>query len=394
VARPLSSVFCDQPKHNHPGSGDSRPRRANSTIRCTDAILAFLRFQSNAIRIKLGLNCCGSGGLQSISALWVGIIAAAGVNSATAEPRSALPILIFQTQGQTILDRTRTPGTLTIFSQREDPLDGLVAAEDSGKAELSVRGNSSFFLPKKSYRLELQDKNGNDRKASLLGLPADSDWVLYASATDRTFERNLLAHELWRRMGHYAVRWKFVEVFVVTNSGIGELTKEVKLDRPHPGLFPQEKKVLVDAKLVVDRPHPIHESNPGRRRGNETQTLSKQGDQSPVTSTPTIQSFAGEVSRVLNAISVTNPAAASLSFSNANNSVASTLANSYMGVYVLMEKLKRGKERVDIKTAATRTHRRQGHRCRHRIRGLHTVWCLTDISIDSAPSDNARLTDL
>ena len=269
-----------------------------------------------------------------------------------------------------------------------------MAAEDSGKAELSVRGNSSFFLPKKSYRLELQDKNGNDRKASLLGLPADSDWVLYASATDRTFERNLLAHELWRRMGHYAVRWKFVEVFVVTNSGIGELTKEVKLDRPHPGLFPQEKKVLVDAKLVVDRPHPIHESNPGRRRGNETQTLSKQGDQSPVTSTPTIQSFAGEVSRVLNAISVTNPAAASLSFSNANNSVASTLANSYMGVYVLMEKLKRGKERVDIKTAATRTHRRQGHRCRHRIRGLHTVWCLTDISIDSAPSDNARLTDL
>ena len=208
-------------------------------------------------------------------------------NSLESEFSSGLPILIFQTQGQPVLDRTRTPGLLTVLTPSKEQASAFVPADSSGKAEFSVRGNTSYYFSKKSYRLELQDEDGKDRKASLLGMPADSDWVLYASATDRTFTRNLLGHELWRSTGRYAVRWRFVEVFVITNATPAAITRPERL--------------------------------------------------------------AEEVPRVLGAISATNPSAASLNFSNANNPAASTLADSYMGVYVLMEKLKRGKNRVDIK---------------------------------------------
>ena len=162
----------------------------------------------------------------------------------------------------------------------------MVDAVTSGRVELSVRGNSSYYDAKKSYRLELQDEEGEDRKASILGMPTNSDWVLYGSVTDRTFARNLLGHELWRSTGRYAVRWRLAELFVITNTAIRQATAD---------------------------------------------------------------HLAKSAGRVLDALAATNPAAAALSFSNAQDGVAFTLAGSYAGMYVVMEKLKRGRERVAIK---------------------------------------------
>jgi len=89
------------------------------------------------------------------------------------------------------------------------------------RSEISVRGNSSYNYFKKGYRLELQNADGRDAKVPLLCVPADADWALYGSVTDRTFCRNILGHELWRRTGRYAARWPFVEVFLITNGCAG-----------------------------------------------------------------------------------------------------------------------------------------------------------------------------
>ena len=67
--------------------------------------------------------------------------------------------------------------------------------------------------------VEIDDEEGNDLKRPLLGLPKGSDWVLYAPYTDKTFMNDVLAHDLWEAMGHYAVRRRFVEVFVRSTSG-------------------------------------------------------------------------------------------------------------------------------------------------------------------------------
>jgi len=197
-----------------------------------------------------------------------------------------LPVLVFQTDGKAVQDRTRTPTTLTMLVPGTGGDGAFSVSDHNGGAELSARGNSSFYYEKKSYRLELQDEKGKDRKAPLLGMPADSDWVLYASVTDKTFTRNVLGHELWRSTGRYAVRWRFAEVFVITNAFPGTAFKPERL--------------------------------------------------------------AADLPKVLQSLTVTNRAAAIESFSNSNNPVAAQLAESYMGVYVLLEKIKRGKERVNI----------------------------------------------
>jgi hypothetical protein len=81
-----------------------------------------------------------------------------------------------------------------------------------------------------------KDEKGNSLKASILGLPSESDWILYAPYPDKTLLRDVLAYELSRQMGHYAPRTQYVEAFI-SRSGH-------KLSRRHyAGLYVLEEKI-------------------------------------------------------------------------------------------------------------------------------------------------------
>ena len=94
------------------------------------------------------------------------------------------------------------------------------AALDS-RIGIHVRGESSRRFPKKQYALELRaDDEDADRGQPLLGLPANSDWVLSDPVTyDRALIRNALAFALSNRIGRYAPRTRFAEVFMVNDRG-------------------------------------------------------------------------------------------------------------------------------------------------------------------------------
>jgi hypothetical protein len=83
-----------------------------------------------------------------------------------------------------------------------------------GKIGIEVRGQSSQGFPMKSYSVELRDLAGNDLDQSLFGLPAESDWVMYAPFTDKTLMRNFLAYNMSRAMGRWAPRCRHVEVII------------------------------------------------------------------------------------------------------------------------------------------------------------------------------------
>lgn len=83
-----------------------------------------------------------------------------------------------------------------------------------------VRGQSSATYKKQGLDLELWDELGSDRSEPLLGMPSNGDWALYAPYEfDRTYMNNRLAYEMAARMGRYAPRTKFVEVYVNTDGG-------------------------------------------------------------------------------------------------------------------------------------------------------------------------------
>ena len=49
---------------------------------------------------------------------------------------------------------------------------------------------------------------------ALLGLPKEEDWVLYAPFEDKTMIRDVLAFQLANKMGRYAPRTRYVELFM------------------------------------------------------------------------------------------------------------------------------------------------------------------------------------
>src|SRR5687767_8188556 len=105
-------------------------------------------------------------------------------------------------------------------------LPRLRAPGHEGAAEIRLRGNFSRTLPKKPYRLELEDD------APLLGMPADDDWVLNAAYYDRTLMRNALAYAVSRSIGRYAPRTRFVELSIRGRSrGVYVLMERLEL---HP----------------------------------------------------------------------------------------------------------------------------------------------------------------
>ncbi|HMC28503.1 MAG TPA: CotH kinase family protein, partial [Verrucomicrobiae bacterium] len=107
--------------------------------------------------------------------------------------------------------------------------------EFDGRAAMNIRGNTSLRYPKRSFHLKTRSESGASLKASILGLPKESDWVLYAPYPDKTLMRDVLAYELSNKMGRYAPHTRFVEVFV---SSSGKLSMEDYL-----GVYVFEEKI-------------------------------------------------------------------------------------------------------------------------------------------------------
>ena len=99
--------------------------------------------------------------------------------------------------------------------------------ERTGK--IRGRGNSTWGMPKKPYRIKLEDKT------DLFGSPGDKDWILLANYSDKTLLRNITAMELSRVCGMaWTPRMLSVDVYL-NEEYIGVYTfcdhKEVAKDR-------------------------------------------------------------------------------------------------------------------------------------------------------------------
>lgn len=112
--------------------------------------------------------------------------------------------------------------------------DGAGAAVYASRAGLERRGRTSQGYPKHNYAVELRDASGAEQPTSLLGMGAESDWVLDGSWVDRSFLRNDLAFTLYRNL-EPGVRWapraRFCELWLNDEAqGIYRLGERIKRD--------------------------------------------------------------------------------------------------------------------------------------------------------------------
>jgi hypothetical protein len=129
---------------------------------------------------------------------------------------SNLPIIVINTNGQTIPDEPKITADMGIVYNGSDLRNNTADPFNhyNGKIGIEVRGQSSQMFPMKSYSIELRDASGNSQDKALFGLPKESDWVLYAPYTDKTLMRNFLAYTLSNELGHWASHCRFVEVII------------------------------------------------------------------------------------------------------------------------------------------------------------------------------------
>lgn len=144
---------------------------------------------------------------------------------------SDLPIVMINTNGQTILNDPKITANLGIIYNGPGKRNkiGDLPNEYNNKIGIELRGQSSQLFPMKSYDIELRDAAGIELNLPLLGMPPESDWVLYAPYTDKTLMRNFLAYTLAREMGQWAPRCRFVELIVDNDyKGIYLLVEKIK----------------------------------------------------------------------------------------------------------------------------------------------------------------------
>jgi hypothetical protein len=90
----------------------------------------------------------------------------------------------------------------------------------TGSGQIRTRGSSTQSFPKKSYRLEFQDEDEEDKVKKPLGMPSESDWILSGRyGDDRALIRNEFTYQLSCDIGRYAARTRFCEVYVNDGNG-------------------------------------------------------------------------------------------------------------------------------------------------------------------------------
>jgi hypothetical protein len=128
---------------------------------------------------------------------------------------SNLPIIVIDTAGKSINEGQQTPALVSIISPSEQSRARVEEEPDFlGRAGINVRGKSSAGFAKKQYHLETWDELNQDLDESLLGLPAESDWVLQGPYSDKSLMRNALVYQWSNEIGRYAPKTRFVEVFL------------------------------------------------------------------------------------------------------------------------------------------------------------------------------------
>jgi len=146
---------------------------------------------------------------------------------------SELPIVMINTLGQTIIQETKIacmmdikyngPGSITFINDFANVYSGHIGIE--------IRGLSSAGYPQRPYGIETQDEWGENNNVSILGMPAENDWVLLSNFNDRSLLKNLLAYKLFGEMGNYSPRAQLCEVIVDSSyKGIYVFGEKLKRD--------------------------------------------------------------------------------------------------------------------------------------------------------------------
>ncbi len=165
---------------------------------------------------------------------------------------SALPIIILHNYGQ---------GQVPANSEAEQHVLFQVFDNDCGRCSMTnlpnltgrgifhSRGSSTLASSgsKASFFFEVRDEISGDRAVPLLGLPEESDWILYSpNGFEPALYHNPLAHQLFRDKGRYGSRTRFFELYLQDDTNPGGAI----VPGDYHGIYVLEEKIKRDKARV------------------------------------------------------------------------------------------------------------------------------------------------
>lgn len=203
-----------------------------------DSIVKYMVQGANVLALQVHNSNASSSDLSSNAFLFVGMKDGSStyrhIPSWFEDPqgtKSNLPLLIIDTKGQTVLNEPKITAYLKVIDNGPGQLNGLLddATDYEGSIGIELRGQSSQMFPKLGYGIELRTSEGADTNVSLLGMPAEADWVLSASYSDKSLMRNAITYQLGGKMGRWQPRVKYCEVYLNGSyNGIYMLIEKIK----------------------------------------------------------------------------------------------------------------------------------------------------------------------
>ena len=116
-----------------------------------------------------------------------------------------------------------------------------------GKTEIKGRGNSTWGLPKKPYRMKF------DKKSDVLGMGKNKHWVLLANYYDTSLVRNTLAYNLAAAMDMTYTATIHVDVVINgTKRGNYQLCEHIRIDDTRVDIFDWESFAEDSAETIAE----------------------------------------------------------------------------------------------------------------------------------------------
>jgi hypothetical protein len=188
-----------------------------------DTISRYLLDGNNVLALQVHNASVTSSDLSSTTFLSVGITVAGlfyrPVPSWFTNPFtevSYLPVVVISTGGRQIPDDPKIVADFKVIDNGPGQPNGWFdpGTDYDGKIGIEVRGQSSQMFPKKSYALELRSRTNSDTSASLLGMPAEEDWILHAHYSDKSMLRNAITFYLGGKLGTWQPRFRYCTVYL------------------------------------------------------------------------------------------------------------------------------------------------------------------------------------
>lgn len=129
---------------------------------------------------------------------------------------TTLPVIYMNTMGQQILKENAIWGNIALLDGNGEEQSVFSVPNSIYPTTIKYRGASSYNrFDKKQYRIKFyKNKKDSEKKVSLAGMGANSEWVLNGPYLDKTLIRNKLVYDLARELNGWAPDSRFVELFV------------------------------------------------------------------------------------------------------------------------------------------------------------------------------------